>query len=87
MMCDDQEACEDTNSGAKDPYDDDCTGYAANVGWCGKYDDDDFSPIRCAVYVAAVANRACHASTDSNTNGGTYVRTYDGTNASIATSV
>jgi len=42
MMCDDQEACEDTNSGAKDPYGDDCTGYAANVGWCGKYDDDDF---------------------------------------------
>jgi hypothetical protein len=39
------------------------------------------------VYVAAVANRACHASTDSNANGGAYGRTYDGTNASIATSV
>ena len=43
-------------SGAKDPYYGDCTAYAANVGWCGKYGNDDFSPIRCVVHVAAVAN-------------------------------
>ena len=52
----------------------------AKVGWCGSYDDNDFSQTKCAVHVAAVANRVCRASTDS----GTSDRTYDGTNA-IAT--
>ena len=41
----------------QDPYYGDCTAYAANVGWCGQYDDDDFSPIRCAMHVASVANK------------------------------
>ena len=35
--------CVDTDSGAVDPYGHDCNDYVANPGWCGNYDDDDFT--------------------------------------------
>ena len=35
--------CYNTNYGATDNYGDDCSDYMANSGWCGDYDDDDFS--------------------------------------------
>jgi len=34
--------CSDTSGSATDPYGDTCADYAANPGWCGKYDDNDF---------------------------------------------
>ena len=36
--------CVDTDNGAVDvdPWNDACTDYVGNTGWCGNYDDDDF---------------------------------------------
>merc|ERR1712218_712637 len=34
--------CEDSNNGATDPWNDDCTWYDDNPSGCGKYDDSDF---------------------------------------------
>jgi hypothetical protein len=35
--------CVDLDSGATDPYGDGCMAYNSNPGWCGGYDDSDFS--------------------------------------------
>jgi hypothetical protein len=34
--------CENSNDGATDPWNDDCSWYEANPGGCGKYNDNDF---------------------------------------------
>ena len=40
-----QSECVDTDNGAVDvdPWNDACTDYIGNTGWCGNYDDDDFT--------------------------------------------
>ena len=35
--------CTDTDDGATDPFGDGCSAYAGTPGWCGDYDDDDFT--------------------------------------------
>ena len=35
--------CNDTAAGATDSYGDPCSDYLTNPGWCGGYDDEDFS--------------------------------------------
>jgi len=43
-----EDSCQDTDNGAKDPYNDGCEAYTLNPGWCGGYDDEDFqSEIMC----------------------------------------
>ncbi len=37
-----QYACEDTDNGATDPYNDGCVEYSSNPVWCNGYDDSDF---------------------------------------------
>jgi secreted trypsin-like serine protease len=36
-------SCTDTDNGATDPYGDACDDYVGNAGWCGGFDDSDFS--------------------------------------------
>ena len=36
-------SCRNTDGGATDSYGDSCAAYKGYTGWCGLYDDDDFT--------------------------------------------